>query len=91
MVIQRILSGDKNAYSILVQRYNQRLYRIAFSVLNNEAEVEDALQVAYINAYEKLSGYRFQSSFIKSILKTTLQNFYKREDIFHLHLRGATK
>ena len=45
-IITRILHGDKNLYSLIVRRYNQRLYRVGMSIINDDAEVEDAMQVA---------------------------------------------
>lgn len=62
-IIARILHGEKDLYSMIVRRYNQRLYRIGMSMLNDDAEVEDAMQVAYINAYENLGKFAFRSSF----------------------------
>ena len=62
-IITRILNGDKDLYSIIVRRYNQRLYRIGMSMINDDREVEDAMQVAYINAYENLGKFAFRSSF----------------------------
>ena len=62
-IIARILHGEKDLYSIIVRRYNQRLYRVGISMLNDDAEVEDAMQVAYINAYENLGKFAFRSSF----------------------------
>ena len=62
-IIARILHGEKDLYSIIVRRYNQRLYRVGMSIINDEAEVEDAMQVAYINAYENLGKFAFRSSF----------------------------
>ena len=62
-IIARILHGEKDLYSIIVRRYNQRLYRVGMSMINDDAEVEDAMQVAYINAYENLGKFGFRSSF----------------------------
>lgn len=62
-LIERILQGDKTLYAILVHRYNQSLYRIGMSILNDEAEVEDAMQAAYIHAYENLHQFEFKSEF----------------------------
>jgi RNA polymerase sigma factor (sigma-70 family) len=62
-IITRILHGEKDLYSIIVRRYNQRLYRIGMSMINDDAEVEDAMQVTYINAYENLGKFAFRSSF----------------------------
>jgi RNA polymerase sigma-70 factor (ECF subfamily) len=62
-IIARILHGEKDLYSNIVRRYNQRLYRVGMSMINDDAEVEDAMQVAYINAYENLVKFGFRSSF----------------------------
>ena len=62
-IIARILHGEKDLYSIIVRRYNQRLYRVGMSMINDDAEVEDAMQVAYINAYDNLAKFAFRSSF----------------------------
>jgi RNA polymerase sigma-70 factor (ECF subfamily) len=37
-IIARILHGEKDLYSIIVRRYNQRLYRVGMSIINDDAE-----------------------------------------------------
>ncbi len=36
-IIARVLQGDKNLYAVLVRRYNERLYRVAMSIMNSDA------------------------------------------------------
>lgn len=62
-LVARILVGEKKLYEIIIRRYNQRLYRIGMSVLNNDADTEDAMQMSYIKAYEHLSQFKQKSSF----------------------------
>ena len=62
-LVLRILAGEKRLYEIIIRRYNQRLYRIGMSVLNNDADTEDAMQTSYIKAYEHLSQFKQESSF----------------------------
>ncbi|HVS96768.1 MAG TPA: RNA polymerase sigma factor [Puia sp.] len=62
-LINNILSGDKSAFEQLIRRYNQRMFRIGMSVLNNDADVEDAMQTAYVNAWLHLAQFRKDSSF----------------------------
>lgn len=62
-IIGRILNGEKELYALLVRRYNQRLYRVGMSILKDDPAVEEAMQVAYVNAYENLSGFGFKASF----------------------------
>ena len=62
-LIARIQGGEKRLFEVLIRKYNQRLYRIGMSILANDIETEDAMQAAYINAYEHLSGFEQRSSF----------------------------
>ena len=62
-IIGRILAGEKNLYAVIVRRYNQRLYKVGMSIINDDAEVEDAMQVAYIKAYEHLGKLVFKAAF----------------------------
>jgi RNA polymerase sigma factor (sigma-70 family) len=62
-IIARILQGEKDLYASIVRRYNQRLYRIGMSIINDDAEVDDIMQVAYIKAYENLEKFEGRSGF----------------------------
>ena len=62
-LIRRILSGEKRLFEYIMRCYNQRLYRIGMSILNDDQEAEDAMQTAYINAYEHLESFEERSSF----------------------------
>jgi RNA polymerase sigma-70 factor, ECF subfamily len=55
---QRIASGDKTAFELLMRRNNQMLYRTARSILKDEAEAEDSVQDAYLLAYRGMSSFR---------------------------------
>jgi RNA polymerase sigma-70 factor (ECF subfamily) len=68
-IITRILQGEKELFTLLVRRYNQRMYRVGMSIVNDDAEVEDVMQVAYIRAYEKLGQFAFRSSFPTWLIK----------------------
>jgi RNA polymerase sigma-70 factor (ECF subfamily) len=61
-LLRRIRAGDRDAFSDLMRRFNRRLYRVARSVLRDDAEAEDALQDAYLQAYRALPGFRGESA-----------------------------
>ena len=61
-IIQRVLIGDRNAFALLMRRYNRPLYRTARSVLRDDAEVEDVLQEAYLLAFHNLEKFRGEST-----------------------------
>jgi RNA polymerase sigma-70 factor (ECF subfamily) len=52
------VAPDIAPFEALMRQYNPRLFRVARSILKNEAEAEDALQEAYIQAYRKMADFR---------------------------------
>jgi RNA polymerase sigma-70 factor (ECF subfamily) len=59
---QRVVDGEQAAFADLMRRYNRRLYRVARSILRDDAEAEDALQDAWIQAYRALPDFRGEAS-----------------------------
>jgi RNA polymerase sigma-70 factor (ECF subfamily) len=60
-LIARIVSGDLRALETLMRLYNRTLYRTARAILRDDAEAEDAVQEAYLQAYRKLGTFRGES------------------------------
>ena len=60
-LLHRIAGHDEPAFEALMRRHNGRLYRVARSILGNDADAEDALQDAYIAAYLHVAGFRGDS------------------------------
>jgi RNA polymerase sigma-70 factor (ECF subfamily) len=58
----RAAAGETAAFRTIMQRHNQRLYRMARSILRNDAEAEDALQSAYLKAFRGIAEFRGDSS-----------------------------
>ena len=53
---------DEAAVRAITRRYNRRLFRIARSILRNDAEAEDVVQETYVRAFTHLSDFRGASS-----------------------------
>jgi RNA polymerase sigma-70 factor, ECF subfamily len=49
--------GDQNAFARIMRRYNQRLYRLAVSVMGDASEAEDVLQESYVRAFYAFATY----------------------------------
>lgn len=54
--------GRREAFLQVIRRCNQRLFRIARGVVHDDAEAEDVVQAAYVNAFEHLDGFRGEAS-----------------------------
>jgi RNA polymerase sigma-70 factor (ECF subfamily) len=58
VLVQHVLAGDHAAFEGIMRRYNRALFRTARAILRDDAEAEDALQEAYLQAFRTLGGYR---------------------------------
>jgi RNA polymerase sigma-70 factor (ECF subfamily) len=58
----RVHAGDVGAFELLMRRYNQRLYRLARSMLRDAADAEEAVQDAYLAAYQSMGAFRGEAS-----------------------------
>ncbi len=56
------LAGRAEAFRAIMTRHNQRLYRLARTVLNDESEAEDTVQEAYLRAFAALPRFRGDAS-----------------------------
>lgn len=62
-IIERILSGEKSLFEVIMRRYNQRLYRIQRSYISDEESIKDTLQITYVKIYQNLDSFRGDSLF----------------------------
>lgn len=53
-----IVAGEPGAFERLMRQHNRRLFRVARSILRDDAEAEDALQEGYIKAHRAMAGFR---------------------------------
>jgi len=68
-VIARVRAGETELFEIVMRRYNRRLYRVSRAILHDEAEAEDVMQQAYVNAYLHLDQFEERSSFATWLTK----------------------
>src|SRR5436190_21203925 len=52
---------DHQAFETMMRRHNGRLFRVARAILKNDADAEDALQDAYLEAYRHLDEFRAEA------------------------------
>ena len=78
-----VAAGDPVAFEALMRRHNRILYRVARSILRDDAEAEDALQLAYLHAYQGIAGFRGQSK-----LSTWLTRIVVNEALMRVRQRG---
>jgi RNA polymerase sigma-70 factor, ECF subfamily len=84
-LVARARRKDASAVALIIQQHNQRLYRIARSILRDDFEAEDALQEAYIRAFTSLDSFRGESQ-----LGTWLARIVMNEALGRLRRRKPT-
>ncbi len=76
--------GDAAAFEALIRRHNRLLFRTARSILKNDHDAEDALQEAYLRAWQALAGFRTDAR-----LSTWLVRIVANEALGRLRRKGA--
>lgn len=77
-LVDWVLRGFLEAFRVLMQRSNQRLFRIARGVLGDDAEAEDVVQESWLRAYAKLGTFRGESSVSTWLTRIVLNEAYGR-------------
>src|SRR5207253_11402222 len=70
--VDRVRAGDTALFEILKRRHNQRVYRVARAVVKDEAEAEDVMQQAYLNAFLHLNQFERRSQFSTWLTRITV-------------------
>lgn len=69
--IERVISGDVNAFSNLVEMHKGLVYTIAFRMLKNAEDAEELAQDTFVKAYNSLKDFKFESKFSTWLYRIT--------------------
>ena len=82
--VARVKAGDTDAFEELVRRHGRRVYRSLIGILGSAEEAEDALQDAFLKAFQHLPEFegrsRFSTWLVRIALNTGLQRLRGRKD-----------
>ncbi|PIW59400.1 RNA polymerase sigma factor RpoE [Shewanella sp. CG12_big_fil_rev_8_21_14_0_65_47_15] len=62
-LVERVQRGDKNAFNLLVLKYQSKVISLISRYVRNQADVTDVAQEAFIKAYRALPNFRGESAF----------------------------
>mgnify|MGYP002700316332 CR=1 FL=1 len=63
MLVERVQKGDKNAFNLLVTKYQHKVANLVSRYVSNNSDVPDIVQEAFIKAYRALPNFRGESAF----------------------------
>jgi RNA polymerase sigma-70 factor (ECF subfamily) len=72
VLVQASKNGDVAAFEQLVKRYDRKLFRIAQSVTHNREDSQDAVQEAFLKAFQNLGQFRGDSQFSTWLIRITV-------------------
>jgi RNA polymerase sigma-70 factor (ECF subfamily) len=81
-LVERIASGDHDAFSNLYDRYFKRVYHFVNRRLNNTADVEETVQEVFINVFSSIDSYRREAPFgawIFGVTRRTIASRFKKK------------
>jgi RNA polymerase sigma-70 factor (ECF subfamily) len=78
--------STKAEFERLMRQHNQRLFRVARSIVRDDSDAEDALQDAYVQAFRKLDGFRGDAE-----LSTWLTRIVINQALMRVRSRGRDR
>ncbi len=83
-VIQKCLDGEQAAFGLLVDKYKESVYALAYSKLGNFHDAEDVTQEVFIKAYQKLKTLKRWDNFFAWVYSIT-------SNLCKMHFRSKSR
>jgi RNA polymerase sigma-70 factor (ECF subfamily) len=77
-LVRRIKRGDEQGFREMVDRYNARVYSLAYGVLRNSEDAEEATQDAFLTLYRKIGTFDESKKFFSWFYRVALNAAYSR-------------
>jgi RNA polymerase sigma-70 factor (ECF subfamily) len=90
-VIQKVLSGDRDAFNEIYERYFPRVMGFVRKRIDNRADVEEVVQEVFINIFSSLDSYRIEAPFpawVFGVSRRTVASRFKRKRHKMISLEG---
>jgi len=71
-LVERLQAGDERAFEELVEEYRERVYRVAWRILRDDEDAEDAAQEAFIKIFRSIGRFEGRSSVYTWIYRITV-------------------
>lgn len=78
VLVERARDRDEAAIRVLVRRNNQRLFRVARSIVRDDSEAEDVVQETYVRAFTHLDSFRGEALFSTWLTRIALNEALRR-------------
>jgi RNA polymerase sigma-70 factor (ECF subfamily) len=84
-IVARVRNGETDAFEELVRKHGRRVYRSLLGIVGSAEEAEDALQDAFLKAFQHLPNFearsRFSTWLVRIAINTGLQRLRSRKEV----------
>jgi RNA polymerase sigma-70 factor (ECF subfamily) len=84
-IVERVRNGETDAFGELVRKHGRRVYRSLLGILGKPEETEDALQDAFLKAFQHLPNFegrsRFSTWLVRIAINTGLQRLRSQKEV----------
>jgi RNA polymerase sigma factor (sigma-70 family) len=77
-LVALIAGHDHRAFEAMMRKHNGKLFRVARAILRNDAEAEDALQDAYLDAYRHIGDLRGEGPLVTWLTRIVINHAFMR-------------
>ena len=92
-LVKLILKGDQLAFAELVELYQEKLYHMAYRMLNNKSEAEDIVQETFLRVYNNLHRYdenqKFSTWIYRIATNLCIDLLRKRKQVYSLDAESS--
>lgn len=90
-LVRRAQAGEADAFCLLAEAYERRIYSLAFHYTRERQDAEDLSQEVWLKAYRALASFRYESSFYTWLRSITINCFlnHRRTKSFHWRKQDA--
>src|SRR5258705_3341732 len=71
-LVQRVRTGDQRAYKALVERYQRKVFAVAYGMIKDREEARDVAQEAFVKVYRYLDHFKGDASFYTWLYRITV-------------------
>jgi RNA polymerase sigma factor (sigma-70 family) len=88
-LIQQVLKGNRQSFAVLVERYQNLVFTVAYRHVNNREDAEELAQSAFVKAYRSLADFRGDAKFstwLYTIVSSLSLSFLRKRKLETLSL-----
>ena len=89
-LIARTLGGDETAFALLIERFQRKIFRVAFAIVRDEVEADTITHDSFVQAYTHLARFQGRAEFETWLTRIAInrsRDFLRRRRFFSLFRR----